>query len=56
MEDNNEAVRFYDNPFPTSNSMHIVVRHHHAVREHATSRMFEVVHLPSVEQHAGFPT
>ena len=54
-EDNVGAIYLAKNPATTPNSKHIDIRHHF-IRERVANGKFEVVYVPSKEQHADFLT
>ena len=54
-EDNVGAIHLAKNPATTPNSKHIDIRHHF-IRERVANGEFELVYVPSEEQHADFLT
>ena len=54
-EDNKGAIYSANNPVTTPNSNHIDVRHHF-LRERVANGEFQIVHVPSEDQHADFLT
>ena len=54
-EDNKGAIYLANNPVTTPNSKHIDVRHHF-FRERVADQEFQIVHVPSEEQHVDFLT
>ena len=54
-EDNVGAIHLAKNPATTPNSKHIDIRHHF-IRERVRNGKFEIVYVPSKEQHANFLT
>ena len=50
-EDNKGAIYLPNKPVTTPNRKHIDVRHH-SLREHVANGEFQIVHVPSEEQHA----
>ena len=55
IEDNEEAFALADNPFSSSRSKHIDVRHHF-IRNWTEEGVIEVTHVPSEKQHADILT